>query len=85
MSGEISALDAINSNKYIERLKELEDVQRDAIEGQKAVVAQRQQDVDTAPRERGIQLVHAGERRKISLNGRDLDANRFERSGGRTN
>jgi flagellar export protein FliJ len=48
MAGEVAALDAINSNKYIERLKELEVVQRDAIEGQRAVVAQRQEDVDAA-------------------------------------
>ena len=48
MKGEIAAMEAINTNKYIERLKELEVVQKDAIEGQKAVVAQRQQDVDDA-------------------------------------
>lgn len=48
MKGEISALDAINTNKYIERLKELEVIQVEAIDGQKGVVEQRQEDVDAA-------------------------------------
>ena len=48
MRGEISATEAIASNKYIDRLKELEVLQRDAIEGQKAVVRQRQEDVESA-------------------------------------
>ncbi len=48
MKGEVSALDAINNNKYLERLKELELVQKDAIDGQKSVVAQRQEDVELA-------------------------------------
>lgn len=48
MTGALSAGDAINANKYIDRLKELEAMQQDAIEGQKAVVRQRQDDVEGA-------------------------------------
>jgi flagellar export protein FliJ len=48
MQGEVSALDAINNNKYLERLKEMEVVQKDAIEGQQSIIAQRQQDVELA-------------------------------------
>jgi flagellar export protein FliJ len=48
MKGEIAAQEAVNINKYIERLKEQELVQQDAIEGQKAVVAQREEDVEEA-------------------------------------
>lgn len=48
MQGSMSAQAAINSNQYIERLKELEAAQKAAIEGQKAVVAQREEDVKDA-------------------------------------
>lgn len=48
MKGEIAAMEAVNINKYIERLKEQEALQQDAIDGQKAVVAQREEDVDVA-------------------------------------
>jgi flagellar export protein FliJ len=51
MQGDVSALDAINNNKYLERLKELETMQKEAIEGQKSVVAQRQDDVERARQE----------------------------------
>jgi len=50
MKGEIAAMEAVNINKYIERLKELEALQQDAIEGQKAVVRQREEDVEEARR-----------------------------------
>ncbi|MEK7705791.1 MAG: hypothetical protein AAB426_12595 [Myxococcota bacterium] len=48
MRGEMSAQDAIGANVYLERLKELEEEQKNAIEAQKAVVRQRQEDVDAA-------------------------------------
>jgi flagellar export protein FliJ len=48
MKGEIAAQEAVNINKYIERLKEQELLQIDAIDGQKAVVAQREEDVKVA-------------------------------------
>ncbi|RYF07287.1 MAG: hypothetical protein EOO40_08500, partial [Deltaproteobacteria bacterium] len=41
MKGRVAALDAINNNKYIERLKQQEATQQEAITGQKAVVALR--------------------------------------------
>lgn len=48
MRGEMSAQSAISANVYIDRLKEMEDTQRTAIEGQKATVAEKQQAVDGA-------------------------------------
>lgn len=48
MRGEMSAQSVINSNVYIERLKEQEEAQKSAIEGQKGVIRQRQEDVDGA-------------------------------------
>ena len=48
MRGEMSAQAAVAANLYIERLKEQEEMQQNAIEGQKAVVAQRQDEVDGA-------------------------------------
>ena len=48
MKGEVAALDAINNNKYLDRLKELEQAHKEAIVGQKAVVGQRQEDVEEA-------------------------------------
>ncbi len=51
MKGEISAMEAINQDVYTKRLKELERVQMDAIEGQKGVIRQRQEDVETARQE----------------------------------
>ena len=48
MRGEMSAQDAVGANVYIDRLKEAEEAQKNAIEGQKAVVAQREEDVKGA-------------------------------------
>ncbi|HET6347409.1 MAG TPA: flagellar FliJ family protein [Myxococcota bacterium] len=48
MKGEVAAGHAVHTNKYIERLKELEVLQKEAIEGQKAVVRQREEDVEEA-------------------------------------
>jgi flagellar export protein FliJ len=48
MRGEMSAQAAISANLYIERLKEQEQMQKDAIEGQKGVVQQKKEDVDGA-------------------------------------
>ncbi|MCK5689115.1 hypothetical protein KAI87_07590, partial [Myxococcota bacterium] len=48
MRGEMSAQAAITSNVYIDRLKEQEDNQQEAIEGQKAVVAEKQEELDEA-------------------------------------
>ncbi|MBI5508836.1 MAG: hypothetical protein HY903_08795 [Deltaproteobacteria bacterium] len=48
MRGEMSAQDAVSANLFIDRLKELEEAQKNAIEGQKAVVAQREEDVKGA-------------------------------------
>lgn len=48
MRGELSAQGAIAANVFIERLKEQEEAQRNAIEGQHSVVSQKQQDVDGA-------------------------------------
>jgi flagellar export protein FliJ len=48
MRGEMSAQEAVGANVYIERLKEAEEAQKNAIEGQKAVVAQREEDVKGA-------------------------------------
>ena len=48
MRGEMTAQDAVGANVYIDRLKELEEAQQNAIEGQKAVVAQKDEDVKGA-------------------------------------
>ena len=48
MKGEVSAMEAINQDVYTKRLKELEKVQMEAIEGQKGVIRQRQEDVEMA-------------------------------------
>jgi len=48
MRGEMSAQDAIGANVYIGRLKEQEEEQKNAIEAQKAVVRQREDEVDGA-------------------------------------
>ena len=48
MRGEMSAQDAVSANLYIDRLKELEDNQKNAIESQKGVVAQKEEAVRAA-------------------------------------
>ncbi len=48
MRGEMSAMDVTGASVYIERLKEQEEAQQNAIEGQKAVVAQKEEDVKGA-------------------------------------
>lgn len=48
MRGEMSAQSVVGANVYIERLKEQEEAQRAAIDGQKGVIRQRQEDVDGA-------------------------------------
>ncbi|MEZ4272563.1 MAG: hypothetical protein R3C68_14385 [Myxococcota bacterium] len=48
MSGKMDARSAVAANLYIERLREQEQVQEDAIEGQKGVVAEKKQDVQGA-------------------------------------
>jgi len=48
MRGEMSAQAAVSANLYIERLKEQELMQENAIEGQKAVVAQKEEEVAAA-------------------------------------
>ena len=48
MKGEVSAAEAISQDVYTKRLKELEKVQMEAIEGQKGVIRQRQEDVEAA-------------------------------------
>ena len=48
MRGEISAQEAITSNLYIERLKDQEETQKNAIEGQKGVIEQKEEDVKAA-------------------------------------
>ncbi len=48
MRGEMSAQEVVSANTYIDRLKEQEEAQENAIEGQKAVVAQKQEDVEAA-------------------------------------
>jgi flagellar export protein FliJ len=48
MRGEMSAQDVVTANTYIDRLKEQEEAQKNAVEGQKAIVAQKQQEVDAA-------------------------------------
>jgi flagellar export protein FliJ len=51
MRGEMSAQQAIDANVYIERLKRQEEEQKNAIAAQKAVVRQREEDVDNARKE----------------------------------
>ncbi len=48
MRGEMSAQGAVSANLYIERLKEQEEMQQNAIEGQKGVVAQKEEEVEGA-------------------------------------
>jgi flagellar export protein FliJ len=48
MKGLMAAQDVVGSNLYIERLKELEEAQKNAIEGQKQVVAQKKDEVEEA-------------------------------------
>lgn len=48
MRGELDARGVTNANVYVERLKEQEEAQKNAIEGQKAVVAQKEEDVKGA-------------------------------------
>lgn len=48
MRGEMSAQSVVGANVYIERLKEQEESQKTAIEGQRGVLRQRQDDVDGA-------------------------------------
>ncbi len=48
MRGEMDARSAVSSNLYIERLKEQEEMQENAIDGQKSVVAQKSDDVNAA-------------------------------------
>jgi len=48
MAGEMSAQAVTSASVYIDRLKEQEEAQQNTIEGQKAVVAQRQEDVQGA-------------------------------------
>lgn len=45
MRGELDARGVTSANVYVERLKEQEEAQKNAIEGQKAVVAQKEEDV----------------------------------------
>jgi len=48
MRGEMSAQSAVSANLYIERLKEQEQMQQNAIEGQKNVVAEKEEEVSAA-------------------------------------
>lgn len=48
MRGEMDARGAVSANLFIERLKEQEEMQANAIEGQKVVVAQKEEDVNAA-------------------------------------
>lgn len=48
MKGMMAAQDVVGANVYIERLKEQEEAQENAIEGQKQVVAQKRDEVDEA-------------------------------------
>jgi len=48
MRGEMSARDVIGANTYIKHLLELEDLQKSAIEAQKAVVEQKLQELNAA-------------------------------------
>jgi flagellar export protein FliJ len=70
MRGEMAAADVVNANTYIERLKEQEEAQKNAIEGQKAVVAQKQELCDQARNEltRAMQDLKAMEKHKEKFN-----------------
>lgn len=48
MRGEMSAQDVVGANVFIDRLKEQEEAQKNTIEGQKAVIAQKQEEVSQA-------------------------------------
>lgn len=48
MRGEMAARGAVAANLYIKRLKEQEEMQENAIEGQKGVVAQKEEEVQAA-------------------------------------
>lgn len=48
MKGMMAAQEVVGANVYIERLKEQEEAQENAIEGQKQVVAQKHDEVDEA-------------------------------------
>lgn len=48
MKGMMAAQDVVGANVYIERLKEQEEAQENAIEGQKQVVLQKRDEVDEA-------------------------------------
>ena len=48
MRGEMSAQDAVGANVYLDHLKALEQAQKDAIVGQRAVVRQKEEDVSGA-------------------------------------
>jgi flagellar export protein FliJ len=48
MKGMMAAQDVVGSNVYIERLKEQEEAQENAIEGQKQVVQQKKEEVEEA-------------------------------------
>ena len=48
MKGMMAAQDVVGANLYIERLKEQEEAQENAIEGQKQVVAQKKDEVEEA-------------------------------------
>jgi flagellar export protein FliJ len=51
MKGETTAQDAVDANVFIERMKEAEKIHKKTIEGQKAVVQQKENDVQTARQE----------------------------------
>lgn len=51
MRGEMAAQEVVSANTFIDRLKEQEESQKNAIEGQKAVVAQKLEEVDAARQE----------------------------------
>jgi flagellar export protein FliJ len=57
MRGEMSAQHVIGANTYIERLEEQEEAQKNATEAQKAVVGEKQRQVDAA-RETLIKATH---------------------------
>ncbi len=48
MRGEMSAQDVVSANDYIKRLREREELQKEAIEEQKLVVAEKQRALDAA-------------------------------------
>jgi flagellar biosynthesis chaperone FliJ len=51
MRGEMTAQDALDANLFIKRMKEAEKMQEKAIQGQKAVVKQKEDNVQTAREE----------------------------------